>query len=281
MNVTFWGTRGSLATPGKTTLRYGGNTSCVQVTGDEGSVLVLDAGTGIRELSRALPHNLKRVDVLLSHLHMDHIQGLGFFMPLYHPDMEVHIWGPASTTMDLRSRLTRYLSPPLFPVHLRDLPCKLHIHDDAFMDQDIQEFRVTSLLVAHPGPTVGLRIAGAHGSVAYMPDHEPVIGSLRLLPDRDWVSGMQVAQNVDLLIHDSQYTDTEYLSRVGWGHSSMRHALEFARMAEVGAMVPFHYDPTHTDDDLDGMFHSILSEVSPAFPVQPAKEGLEMKIVKR
>jgi len=280
MKVSFWGTRGSLATPGKTTLRYGGNTSCVQVTGDEGTVLVLDAGTGIRELSASLPPKLRRVDVILTHLHMDHIQGLGFFGPLYHPDMEVHIWGPASTTMDLRSRLTRYLSPPLFPVHLRDLPCKLFIHDDACMDAEILEFRVTSALVAHPGPTVGLRISGPQGSVAYMPDHEPVLGALRLLPDRDWISGMSVAQEVDLLIHDSQYTDDEYISRMGWGHSSMRQALEFARMAEIGHLVPFHYDPTHSDDDLDGMFKQILSEVAPSFPVNPAKEGVEMTVVK-
>jgi phosphoribosyl 1,2-cyclic phosphodiesterase len=281
MKVSFWGTRGSLATPGKTTLRYGGNTSCVQVTGDEGTVLVLDAGTGIRELSLDLPQNLRRVDVVLSHLHMDHIQGLGFFAPLYHPDMEVHIWGPASTTMDLRTRLTRYLSPPLFPVHLRDLPCKLHIHDDACMDVDILEFRVSSILVAHPGPTVGIRIEGPQGSLAYMPDHEPVLGALRFLPDRDWISGMSVAQNVDMLIHDSQYTDTEYVSRIGWGHSSMRQALEFARMAEVGHLVPFHYDPRHTDDDLDHLFAEILSEISPAFPVDPAKEGTDLIVRKR
>jgi ribonuclease BN (tRNA processing enzyme) len=92
---------------------------------------------------------------------------------------------------------------------------------------------------------------------------------------------MQVAQDVDMLIHDSQYTDHEYVSRIGWGHSSMRQALEFARMAEVGHMVPFHYDPTHTDDDLDRMFRQILSEVSPKFPVHPAKEGTEMIVMKR
>src|SRR6476659_11301483 len=115
MKVTLWGTRGSLPTPGRETARYGGNTACVQVVGDDGSVLVLDAGTGIRRLGAALPLDLKRVDILLTHLHMDHLQGLGFFRPLRTRGVSVHIWGPASALLGLRARLSRYLSPPLFP----------------------------------------------------------------------------------------------------------------------------------------------------------------------
>src|SRR5882724_473073 len=128
MHVMLWGTRGSVAAPGPETARYGGNTSCVEVRGSDGTVLVLDAGTGIRRLGPSLV-SLKRLDLLLTHLHMDHIQGLGFFSPLYDSGVEVHIWGPASTTADLRTRLMRYLSPPLFPVHLRDLPCQLSLHE--------------------------------------------------------------------------------------------------------------------------------------------------------
>ena len=281
MKVRFWGTRGSLATPGQDTLRYGGNTSCVQVIGDEGTMIVLDAGTGIREMTKTFPAKLRRVDVLLSHLHMDHIQGLGFFYALYNPDMEVHIWGPASPTLDLRSRLMRYLSPPLFPVHLRDLPCKLHIHDGIHLDAEIGEFRVSSWQVCHPGPTVGYRITGAKGSLAYLPDNEPVLGAVRFLADRDWISGMAVADKVDLLIHDSQYTEEEYAHRLGWGHSSMRQAMEFARIAEVGALVPFHHDPTHKDDDLERMLHSAIEKVAPGFPVTPAMEGMILDVMKR
>jgi len=122
MQVTLWGTRGSLATPGPEMARYGGNTSCVGVVGREGTVLVLDAGTGIRRLAATIPESLRRVDILLTHLHMDHIQGLGFFAPLYRPDVEVHIWGPGSATLRLQARLMRYLSPPLFPVSLSELP---------------------------------------------------------------------------------------------------------------------------------------------------------------
>jgi phosphoribosyl 1,2-cyclic phosphodiesterase len=228
-----------------------------------------------------LPEGLKRVDVLLSHLHMDHIQGLGFFSALYDPEMEVHVWGPASVTLDLRSRLVRYLSPPLFPVHMRDLPCKLFIHDGSKMDEQIGEFRVQSSLVCHPGPTVGFRISGARGSVAYLPDHEPMLGAAKFLEDRGWISGMGIAQAVDMLIHDSQYTDDEYLSRVGWGHSSMTQAMEFARIAEAGTFVPFHHDPAHKDDDLDRMYRSAIGELKPRFPVTPAKEGDTLRVVKR
>ena len=126
MRVRFWGTRGSIPTPGPTTVRYGGNTSCVEVhEGD--AVIVLDAGTGIRRLGAALGRTHRRIDLLLTHLHMDHLQGLGFFDPLFDPDIEVHVWGPATPTAPLRRRLMRYLSPPLFPVHLRDLPCRLTV----------------------------------------------------------------------------------------------------------------------------------------------------------
>jgi len=122
MRVTLFGTRGSLAAPGAETTRYGGNTSTVEVCANDGSLLILDAGTGIRRLAKQIPPATARIDILLTHLHMDHIQGLGFFRPLYDPDVDVHIWGPASSMLRLEARLSRYLSPPLFPVHLRDLP---------------------------------------------------------------------------------------------------------------------------------------------------------------
>ena len=278
MNVIFWGTRGSLAAPGRDTLLFGGNTSCVQVMGEEGTMLVLDGGTGIREMSRTLPKSLRRIDVLLTHLHMDHIQGLGFFAALYRPDLEVHIWGPASPTLDLRSRLMRYLSPPLFPVRLRDLPCQLYIHNSSDMSAQIGEFHVTSRQICHPGPTVGYRIESNGQSLAYMPDHEPALGAVRFLADRDWISGMSVAQGVDVLIHDSQYTDEEYRARLGWGHSSMKQAMEFARIAEAKCLVPFHYDPTHKDGELQEMLNQNIAEVNPAFPVVPAREGMNMKL---
>jgi len=278
--VTLWGTRGSLPTPGPETARYGGNTSCVGVQGCEGTVLVLDAGTGIRRLAASLDGAARRIDILLTHLHMDHIQGLGFFGPLYRAGLEVHIWGPASSKLTLQERLARYLSPPLFPVCLRELPSEITLHEVACDDFDIGEFRVSSALVCHPGPTVGYRIAEAGGSVlTYLPDHEPALGtgSFPSLP-RAWVSGGNLAADADLLIHDSQYDAHQYRHHVGWGHSSLMQSLDFAKLSEVKHFVPFHHDPGHTDVDLDRLFGEAVAEAKPAYEVTPGREGATFNI---
>ena len=146
-------------------------------TGDPGHVVVLDAGTGIVGLGDTIGPDVQRVDVLLSHLHMDHILGLGFFKPLFRPELEVHLWGPASTVLDLRGRLTRYLSPPLFPVRLRDLPCRLELHDTPLGTFDLPGLTVQAALVCHPGPTVGYRLDDGHSTMTYLPDHEPALGA--------------------------------------------------------------------------------------------------------
>lgn len=280
MQVTLWGTRGSLATPGPETARYGGNTSCVGVVGREGTVLVLDAGTGIRPLAATIPESTRRVDILLTHLHMDHIQGLGFFAPLYRPDVEVHIWGPGSATLRLQARLKRYLSPPLFPVNMSELPCKLTFHDISSRDIDIGEFRVCSALVCHPGPTVGYRITAPEGSVlTYLPDHEPALAALRFpsLP-REWTSGATLAAEADLLIHDSQYSAAEYPGHCGWGHSSLNQALDFGTLTGVKQLVPFHHDPDHTDADLDRLIAEAIEETKPGYRVTPGIEGTKFEL---
>jgi ribonuclease BN (tRNA processing enzyme) len=273
MRVRLWGTRGSLAAPGPDTVRYGGNTSCVQVTGPEGTTLVLDGGTGIRRVGVALGDPPRRVDVLLTHLHMDHIQGLGFFAPLRRAGWEVHLWGPGSTTLDLRTRLSRYLSPPTFPVLLRELPCDLHLHEVPCGDFEIGEFRLTAALVCHPNPTVGYRICGAGEVLTYLPDHEPALGTRRFPLAPEWTSGHMLAKGADLLIHDAQYSRGEYASRVGFGHSSIQQAFQFAEQAEVARLVPFHHDPWHNDDDLDRLMGEAVAETRPPFDVLPGQEG--------
>ena len=280
MNVTLWGTRGSLATPGAATARYGGNTSCVGVIGSDGTVLVLDAGTGIRGLGMTIDASVRRVDILLTHLHMDHIQGLGFFAPLFRADLEVHIWGPVSSHISLRERLMRYLSPPLFPVSLRELPCMITLHEVPSGEAGIGEFRVSSALVCHPGPTVGYRITDAQGSVlTYLPDHEPALGSSAFpsLP-LAWTSGGALADHADLLIHDSQFSAAEYPAHVGWGHSSFRDALAFAELSQVKHLVPFHHDPSHTDTDIDRLMNEAMAEMRPSCRVTTALEGATFRI---
>ncbi len=254
MKARVWGCRGSLATPGPETLRYGGNTSCVEVRLDDGSVMVLDAGTGIRPLGLLLEaEDVREVHVLLSHLHMDHLQGLGFFKPLFDANVAVHIWGPSSPTRTLSDRIATYLSPPLFPVTVSQLPSKLTFHDAPEEAWTIGSGTVMAVNVAHQGPTLGFRIEDGGRSLAYIPDHEPSVGvDLRTLGP-DWISGAQVAHAVDVLLHDSQYSEEEYPRHVGWGHCSIDHVVTFARLAEVKRLVLFHHDPLHTDDQLDAL----------------------------
>ena len=274
MKVTLWGTRGSLASPGAETMHYGGNTSCVEVRGDDGTLLILDAGTGIRRLGEELSRSLPRVDLLLTHLHMDHIQGLGFFDPLFWPDFEVHLWGPPSTTLDLRARLSRYLSPPLFPVSLRDLPCNLTLHDVvAAGGFSIGGFEILAQLVCHPGPTVGYRITADGATLCYLPDHEPALGAKDFPDEPRWLSGFDLAEGADRLIHDGPYTNEEYPSYVGWGHSSIEHMLAFARATGVRHLVPFHHDPSHSDEMLDRIYGEIRKQNELPFELSPAVEG--------
>ena len=278
MRVTLFGTRGSLASPGAETNRYGGNTSAVEVCANDGTLLVLDAGTGIRRLAKQVPPATARIDVFLTHLHMDHIQGLGFFGPLYDPGVDVHIWGPASSMLPLEARLSRYLSPPLFPVHLRDLP-KVICHEVPHHQFDIGPFRIRASLICHPGPTVGYRIEADRGSIAYLPDHEPALGLRNgRWPAPDWISGYDLAFGVNLLIHDAQYTDEEYARYVGWGHSTYRHAFEFA--AQVGAkqIVPFHHDPSHDDDMLDRLLEDSARRFKSSCSASAGREGAVFSI---
>jgi phosphoribosyl 1,2-cyclic phosphodiesterase len=277
VKVAFWGTRGSLAAPGPDTVKYGGNTVCVEVRVANDHVLVLDAGSGIRRLGATLGPETRRVDLLLTHLHMDHIVGLGFFDALYVPGLEVHIWGPASTTQDLGARLTRYLSPPLFPVRVRDLDCRLTLHDVPLGSFRIEEFHIDSALVCHPGPTVGYRIGHDGQVLTYLTDHEPALATDPFPGASSWTSGFDLAHRADLLVHDAQFDDNQYVARRGWGHSSIGHALEFAAMTEARHLVAFHHDPTHDDAVLDGFYERARQAGFP-FEFTVAHEGLVLEL---
>lgn len=277
MNITLHGVRGSIPTTSPEMIKYGGNTSCVEVEA-EGWRLVLDAGSGMYNINTNQPFLNNRVDILLTHLHMDHIQGLGFFRPLFDPAAEIHLWGPASKTQSLRARLGRYFSPPLFPVYFRNLTCKLVLHEIEDGTFSIGPFTIFSRYIIHPGPTVGFRIQHGQATLAYLPDHEPALGLSGILPNLQWLSGSDLAKGVDLLLHDAQYTSEEYKVRMGWGHSSIKDALQFAAFTEVKQLLFTHHDPLRTDAELERLFDSLKQSASVPFSFANAYEGLQLQL---
>ena len=253
MHVRICGSRGSVPSPGAERLRYGGDTSCVQVRLSDGKNLILDAGTGIRNVPRQLAADGEHVHILLTHLHLDHIQGLLFYSPLFETRTRVTIWGPAAPGVSLKNRIGRYLSAPLTPVDVRELPCEVDFRNCPVTEWQIGSARISAEAVNHRGPTLGFRIEDAGASLCYLPDHEPaLLGALEEL-DSEWLSGYSLARSCDLLLHDCQYTDVEYPSHFGWGHSAISHAVAFARRCEAGRLLLFHHDPQHVDEQLDAM----------------------------
>jgi phosphoribosyl 1,2-cyclic phosphodiesterase len=280
VRIRIWGCRGSIAAPGPDTVRYGGNTSCVQVTLSDGSLLMLDAGTGARPLGIELMRDPPpRIDLLLTHLHVDHLEGLGAFEPIWSPGIELHVWGPPSPVSSLDERIATYFSPPLFPVHLSEVPATTVFHDANEESWSIGPASVWSQPIMHAGQTVGYRIRDAGGAtLTYLTDHEPALGSdLESVPG-EWISGFGLASGADVLIHDCQYTQQEYEARVGFGHSSTEHVAAFAARTDVGRLVMFHHDPLHSDDELDAMRDRVLErwEVEPERCVIAA-EGSELQ----
>jgi phosphoribosyl 1,2-cyclic phosphodiesterase len=247
MRVTFWGVRGSVPVPNPHMLGYGGNTSCVEVELEDGTQIILDAGTGIRELGTSRHVDGGSLQLLLTHLHVDHIHGLLFFPPLFDPGNEVTVYGPPAPGPDLDQRLSRYLSAPLSPVDLRELPARVTFAACPYDDWRVGGARIKAAIVAHRGVTLGFRITEGDRTLCYLPDHEPALGADIEVARNGWISGMALAHGADVLIHDGQYDDEEYPAHVGWGHSGLSDAVAFAGRAEVGRLVLFHHDPGHDD----------------------------------
>ena len=259
MRVQVWGSRGTIAAPGAETSRYGGNTACVEVRPTDGGVIVLDAGTGARALGLALvEESPPRIDLLITHLHVDHVEGLGVFEPIWREETDLHIWGPASPVASLEDRIATYFSPPLFPIHLSEVPANCTFHDAPEGTWRIGAATLHSEPILHPGATVGFRIEADGVALTYLTDHEPALGVDLETASTDWISGFALAFGADTLIHDCQYTPREYEHRVGFGHSSTEHVATFAGRAGVERLVLFHHDPMHTDDQLEAMRERVL-----------------------
>ena len=269
MRVRFWGTRGSVPTPGQSTVRYGGNTACVELRTRAGAFIIFDSGTGIRELGLHLARQGGPVaaHLMLGHTHWDHISGFPFFTPLFVPGNHVTIYGARDLDRSLRDVLAGQMHYTYFPVPLGDLRADIEFSELEEGEITIEDAVVRTHYLNHTAVCMGYRVEADDVSVAYITDHEPygfsggqdgkVGGGLRGAPihggDRrliDFVRG------VDLLIQDAQYTPEEYPTRRGWGHSSTDYVTDIAIEAEARRVALFHHEPTHADDDLDRMVES-------------------------
>jgi diguanylate cyclase (GGDEF)-like protein len=285
MHVRFWGTRGSIATPGGRTSVYGGNTACTEVRAADGTVIVLDCGTGARELGlhlvRTVPQPM-RLHLFIGHTHWDHIQGFPFFVPAFLPGAELNVYAPIGFQRSLEEAMAGQMEYSYFPVKLRELRSRIHYTelDEGFLR--VGDVLVETQYLNHTAPTIAYRLSSGGATVAYVTDHEPfwdVPGRVSRHPgDERHVAFMRGA---DLVIHDAQYTEAEYRSKVGWGHSPLEYAVDVALAAGVRRLVLFHHDPQHDDaavEDIESHARARAAAHGPGLEVLAAREGLEFEV---
>ncbi len=285
LTVRFWGTRGSVPTPGAQTAKYGGNTSCVEMRAQDGTIIVLDCGTGARLLGLDLLKSASRplrINLFIGHTHWDHIQGFPFFTPAFLPDTELNVFAPAGLQRTIQDALAGQMQYSYFPVTLRDLRSRIH-----FTELEEGFFRLGDIMVEtqhlnHTAPTISFRISSGGATVAYVTDHEPFwnpSGSQFKHPgDQRHIAFLNGA---DLVIHDAQYSLEEYSDKIGWGHSTVDYAAEVAMAAGVKQLALFHHDPLHDDVELarmEGVARNLVKERGAQLDVVAAAEGLTVEV---
>jgi phosphoribosyl 1,2-cyclic phosphodiesterase len=293
--LKFWGTRGSIPVPSPETLRYGGNTTCVELRAD-GEIIVLDAGSGIRPLGVALDSEFQarpmKLSLLITHAHWDHIQGFPFFKPTYDSKNEIRIFGFDGAGATFREIMTEPMRSPFFPITMRELSARMDINKLNEMKFSLGKLDIHAVFVNHPGVCAGYRIFTSGASVAFLPDHEPYeffLHSTRgkqLSPEQakeiaaeQHAALVQFLRGSDVLILDSQYTDQEYKKHIGWGHGSISSAVALALEAEVQTLLLFHHDPGHDDAMVDAMVESareLATKSGSHLEVAGAQQGSEI-----
>jgi phosphoribosyl 1,2-cyclic phosphodiesterase len=297
MRLKFWGTRGSIPTPGKETVRYGGNTPCVEVRWGRNNLVIFDAGTGIRSLGDSLMASGESVKafIAITHPHWDHIQGFPFFKPAFISGNEFTIIGAQSRSVTLRQMVAYQMDKAYFPIQLNELKAKINFHpmrEEAF---PVFDGTLNSIFVNHPAFAIGYRLNAGNHSLVYISDNEPfdreVARSLKNV-DKTIVSKylavkgdpnqriFDFARGADILIHDTTYTPEEYVNHVGWGHSHYLFSLKVADEARVKKLVLFHHDQTHSDAKIDEIHQKCVKEIKNRnyhFDCIAAAEGMEVE----
>ena len=258
LTLRFWGTRGSIPSPGLATARYGGNTPCVELRTSDGWLVILDAGTGIRDLGRCLMERANgdgvEGDIFLTHAHWDHIQGIPFFAPLFHRGNHFTIWGSRSLQTSIDRVVRDQMSPVVFPVSFEELQARIDFQELAEERRAGSGYEVSAMAVRHPGGALGYRFTESNatgGGLVYVSDNE-LNADARYDTPHDWRSRfVEFVRGAAVLVHDTMYRPDEYRNFVGWGHSTYEDAVELALEAAVERLVLFHHHPERTDDDVD------------------------------
>jgi phosphoribosyl 1,2-cyclic phosphodiesterase/CheY-like chemotaxis protein len=297
--MKFWGVRGSIPSPGPATVRYGGNTTCVEVRAG-GEIIILDGGTGLRPLGRELlaefGDKALNLTLLLSHTHWDHIQGLPFFTPIYQPRCRLRILGFEGARRGLVNVLTGQMESPYFPVPFGELPGNIEVDELKDLDFPVGNVRVKAWFANHPGICVGYRIETREGAIVFFPDNEPHCrydekgeshatrkdSSLEYARSQE-SKMVEFFKGADVLILDAQYDRTEYERHIGWGHGCVDDVVRLAMKAEVKQLFLFHHDPDHDDNKLDQMLahaRDIVAKANSKMKVEAAVEGRVVELVK-
>ncbi len=277
MRVKFWGTRGSIPVPGPTTIRYGGNTTCVSVEGKDGTFLIIDAGSGIRALGVDLMKRGKNfpIHVLMTHFHWDHIQGWPFFTPTFLPKSEFIVHGRAKSALELEQIFSRQMEFTYFPVEFKNLPSSFNftpLHENSLT---IGSLNIQTIDLCHPGGSFGVKIWEKERSFVFLTDHEAGLKDKQPHPYSDYVN---FVKNTQLLVHDAQFTDEELPSRKTWGHSSYQEALKLAMEAGAKRLGLFHHAPERVDYEIDRFVldcNRILEKNRKSIEVFGVMEGME------
>jgi len=279
--IKFWGVRGSIPTPGPSTVKYGGNTSCAELRYKD-KLFILDAGSGIRELGLELMKQGTGIQasILISHLHWDHIQGIPFFVPALVPGNDFTFYGAEDPEKDLATIIAEQMNPINFPIELKDMGSKLHFIPLSEGSYEIDGIKVDTIFINHPGYALAYKLHFDDRSLVYISDNEPFASAEDKNESYVGEDGREklvnFIKNATVLIHDAQYTPEEYKSRVTWGHSPYDYTVNLGLDAKVEQLILFHHDPMHDDEALDNLYENalqIVKESGSEMELMMAREG--------